>query len=713
MKLRRWQGALAAVVVGASLWSGAPVHAESIGDEQSITAGAMSVAKRGMDMSENYAVWVTDHDDKQAITLYNLDNETVEKIADTDSIKSRPVTAGNYVAWVDYKQSSGDIYLYDIASKKEPVRLTDKTFKIKDNEIDISRDYVVWTDARDNNIYLYDIKMGGAAVKVTNSGKASRPTVSNMYLAWQDTRNGDADIYYYDLKMKKEYRATDDSDDQKNPDIFDDMIVFEDSRNNVIEIYEYDITNDSETRLTKSKSQDKGKESPEISGKYAVYYEDDELRIHNLSKNEWDEIDSDVVSSRMEAKLNSRYVLYAKEDDDDDVTLYLYDIKKDKTDTLGSQTGEPSSPDASNRYVVYISEGRDDLVVLYDVKTGLNTIISDKDDEPERPLVSDQYAVWYDNNKDILVSYDLKTGKRVEVTSDNDDPSNEIYDLNGQKLVWVDEGRRGYDVMVTDLKTMKSTDVENVSTDLKEVGISGNRIIWAVGDEGDIDIEVYDLEDERTNTIRQKIAELDGVTIGTDYAVWSEAQGSDYELFYYDFGNERTYQLFNKRQRNDQRKPKMSGNVLVYADNQASRDDETFYYDMYDLEGEEGLGLYPGEEGNPEQMAIGGNRVVWIDNRNEDPEVYMMAFTESTEDPGEPGEGTYLDLNFEKALLDGTFGKLVDEYEGKYDKIFFIFNQGTKDEEKISLEDALKVFDEFAKVLEDKGFGNVIVRVYE
>ncbi|MGO0062118.1 TolB family protein [Brevibacillus fluminis] len=717
MKGRRMQGALAALVLATSLWSATtPAHAESIGSEESITSSALSVSKKGMDLSEKYAVWVsTNEDSEQSIVLYSIDNEKADRIAESSSSKSSPVTAGNYVAWIDYGRKDGDIYLYDITSQKT-TKVTDSTFKATDQEIQISENYLVWTNAKDKNIYAYDLKKG-STIQLTTKGKASHPSVSNDYAVWQDNTTSDADIFYYDFKKGKAVLAVDSSDNQTYPDINDDVIVYEDDRNSMGEIYSYTITDGEETRVTKSKSSsnDTNKEAPQVYGNKVIYLNDEELRIQSAtsSSSSYDTI-GDSVSRRLTARISSKYVLYAVEGSSS-TSLYLYNIKDDESSGLGGQAGDPGAPAASDRYVIYLNQGKkQDQVVLYDVKNKVSSTLTASSEQPRKPLVSNQYAVWYDLKKDVLVSYNVKTGKKTNITTSDDVPHEDFYALNGQYLVWADETRKGYSIMLTDLKTNKTTDVESASSDLRGLDMYDNRIIWADGKDDRIEVDVYDIDEERTTTLKNRIADIDGVSVGENYAVWSEYVGKDWELYYYDFARETVNQLNRNKEPNDQRKPKMSGNVFVYEDNQYSRDSDVYYYYLYDLDSKSKLKYYPGEEGTPSEMAIGGNRVVWIDNRDDIAEVYMMAFDQPSDDPNDGGgDGEYKDYNFKKVLEEGTLDQIIKDNGNSYDGIYFVFMDGSTEEASVSMDDASADFDTFIELIEGYGFENIYVRVYQ
>lgn len=707
MKKRLMQGSLAALLLAASVWGGTPARAESIGVEIKLTGGQFEIAKKGMDLSDDHAVWVSYEDKNQLIVLYSIDDENSEVIASSTYSKSTPKVDGRYVVWIDYQRSGGDLYLYDIETGKDPVRLTESQARLVDGEVDIQGNYVVWTDTRDSksNIYAYDIRTGDT-IRVTSSGKASHPSVSGNYVVYQDERTGNQnDIYYYDLAKKKEIQVTNDSDEQENPHIDGNTIVYEDDSDSVVQIYSYDISSKSSRQLTKSDDDDK--ENPQVYDDTVIYVEDDILKKVIIGKKGEEELES--IYSRLRPSMNERYVLFSQENDDDELELYLYDLEDEESFGLGSAAGTPSSPEASNRYVVYLNEGRSrDEVVLYSVEDKSSKVISRDDDEPEHPVVSDQYVVWYDDNEEALISYNIQTGKRTIVTSSKENPSDTLIALYGHKLFWVDE-QRSYYLTVTDLKTLEHQEVDKLGDEPQSIDIYGDRVIWVVEDGDESEITAYDLKDEETIHIREGAEQVDDASIGKDYAVWSELVNGDWEVYYYDFEYNNDSTLYNKVQRGDQRYAQISGNTLLYR-NQFSRDREQYTYSFYDLDERDELGFYPGEEsGRPDEIVIGGNRAVWTSDDEGDTALYTMAFSEPLDEPGDGGEDDQgKEYRLDKALFDGTLDRLIDTYE--MDEILFVFRHESP-EIVLSLKEAFRDFDGFIDLISEAGFSKVFIQV--
>lgn len=236
MNQKRIQGWLSVALLGTSLWSGTPVYANDIGKEMKIMPNQPQVSRLGVDLSKDYAVWIVEDD--HAITLYDLKDQKETRIVANDSEKKYLQVDGDYIAWVDTRNNSnGDVYMYDIKSKKE-MRLTDG--KAVPSEVSLQDNLVVWTDKRNgsSDIYCYDISKN-AEKRISESGKASHPSVSSSYVAWEDERNGNADVYYYSFSKNEESRVSTSKFNQTKPFVSNGKIVYEDDRNDSKDIYMY------------------------------------------------------------------------------------------------------------------------------------------------------------------------------------------------------------------------------------------------------------------------------------------------------------------------------------------------------------------------------------------------------------------------------------------------------------------------------------------
>lgn len=677
MRKKRIHGILAAALLATSLFSAPVAHASGgIGSEVKI--GGQNVEPNisaGMDIGKNYAVWMDKDDEDQAVIIYDRSSGNEEKVADNGNSKSYLKVAGDYAVWLEESDNRKVIFLYDI-SKKKTTQITDET--AVPEELDFDGETIVWTDKRDgkSNIYAYQLA-NEAEQKITTSNKATMPTVSKAYVAWQDDRNGNPDIYYYDLTLNKEKQATTNTYAQENPSIDKGVIVYEDKRKGISNIYSYDISDHDETAIT---NEDDDSTNPKIYDDYVVFQQDGELNYYNLKSKKSNSFSEDFYSKSIPAIYNYD-VLYVTRVDNK-LQMNLYDLKKEENQRFGSHIGDPSHPDASENYVVFVNEGDQNEIVLYDIATTNLKVISGEDQDPSHPVVSNSYAVWYDDEENALFSYNTKTQTMKQVTKSSEEPSSSLFAIDGANLIWVDEAD---DLMlkVTNLTTGKTREIDSTGDDILSVDINGNRILWLTDEGSGNQIYYYDLtKDDEAYSVRDDEVEIGDVQLTDDYIVWSE-KGDDWDIYYYDFDRDRIYSLLRTTDK-DQVRPQASQNFVMYETNQYNRDNR-FEYQFYDIDELEFSDIYFSEDADPSQVRLGGNRIVWVDNRDEEPALYTMAFAEPKGDDGsDPGNGTGR-YTFEELVDSDQLADVLLNNDA--DKVEFIFYEGTSKEVKYTFDD--------------------------
>ncbi|MGD8189969.1 hypothetical protein ACQCN2_08300 [Brevibacillus ginsengisoli] len=690
MRKKRTGGFLAAALLATSLLSAPAVQASGIGTEVKIGGDALEPdISVGMDLSKDYAVWVEKDDSKKAVVIFNRDNSKEEKVADDSRTKSFLKVADHYAAWIEESSNRKDIYLYDISLHKT-TKITDGTEV--PTEMDFDGSTIVWTDKRNgkSNIYAYKIK-DGSDEQITTSNKASAPTVSKGYVAWQDQRNGNSDIYYYDLTKNTEKQATSNSYNQENPSIDSGVIVYEDSRKGIKNIYSYDISDRNETAIT---NQSDDSRNPVIYDNYVVFAQKGELKYVNL-KNQKSQTFTDNFYTRSIPAIYDNDVLYVTREDGK-YKLNLYDLKKEESAQFGSHNGDPAQPDASDKYVVFVNQGKHDEIVLYDVATANMKVISGAKQAPSHPVVSNSYAVWYDDDTRALFAYDIKKQSMKQVTKTKEEPSENLFDIDGNNLFWIDESGRDISLNLTNLSTGKTSEIETTGADIKSVDIKGNHLLW-VTQKGKKNMMYYvDLSNkEGSFEVRHDAVEVGDAHLADDFIVWSE-KNNDWDIFYYEFSSEHIYSLL-RNPKKDQVRPQASHNFIMFETNEYSRDNK-FEHQFYDLDDLEYSDINFSDEADPSEIRLGGDRIVWIDKRDDKPELYTMQFAEPKDDDGGTDPGTDPGNQPGKYTMDELVKKdeLVDILlKNDPKKVVFIFNEGTSKEIKYT-------FDELAKENSDK-----------
>ena len=203
-------------------------------------------------ISGNVIVWAdfrTAHgkDDPDAgdIYMYDIAAKREKPIVTLPSAQTRPATNGKVIVWADFRNEpnpegfNGDIYAYDIASGREfPIT------NAPDLQTDpaIYGDLVVWQDYRsahgredyNADIYAYNLATRKEFAVTTAPGRQADPTVAGDLIAWTDFRNepnqeaaANADIYAYDAASAREFPVFVGPGTQRAPTIGGTTVVFE------------------------------------------------------------------------------------------------------------------------------------------------------------------------------------------------------------------------------------------------------------------------------------------------------------------------------------------------------------------------------------------------------------------------------------------------------------------------------------------------------
>ncbi|GED32702.1 hypothetical protein P9G84_26110 [Brevibacillus centrosporus] len=716
MKRRPVQGLMAAALLVTSLWSASPAFASSrLGEEVKIDVSQPEVDKAGFDISADYAVWMVEGE--KTITLYDLDDNSETQIGNKSSAKTSPRVDGNYVVWIDSRDGGTDVYMYDVSKKKES--LVSSGSKV--TQLEISGKNIVWDDKSDKgtDIYLYNITSGDVE-QITNSGEASNPSVGDTYVAWQDERNGNYDIYTYNLKTKAEKAAVTAKGDQVNPSISEDVIIFEDQSGEYNQVSSYDIAKSKTIKLTDDSS---NKSLPHIFDTDFVVIDNGDLYFGEATKTGKRKAASSIYD-KLQPRIYDDYVLYAKKDKDSKIRLNLYDIDEKESIPLGEVSGEPSQPAAHDRYVVYISEGnRSDSVILYDVEKGTSKSITKVDASPSRPLVSNHYVVWYDDSEDALFSYNIAKGTTKQVTDEDDDqlPDEKLYKLDGDNLLWVNMDGRP-ELNVTNLDSGKDTEITTLKKDPLSIDLYGNFVTWVQEESSNkASVYLYDIDEEDDTQIRKNV-QVKEAKLGDNFVVWSEYTDTtkpSWDIYSYDIDRGKTASLLRYNDR-DQINPQTSRNMMLFEDNRLSPNSKTFYFELYDVEDGSYSDYSWDDEAEVEEATIGGNRLVWIDKRDDDPYVYTMAISDPRDDDDgeepsnpdpEPEPGDYKEYGILGLMSDGTLSEKMNE--AGFDDFVFVFYPGTSKEKTMSLSDAFKDMDNFADLFVSTDLNEINVRVYK
>ncbi|WP_095644518.1 PKD domain-containing protein, partial [Methanosarcina spelaei] len=240
------------------------------------------------------------------------------------------------------------------------------------------------------------------------------------------------------------------------------------------------------------------------------------------------------------------------------------------------------------------------------------------------PAIYKNLVVWEDERNgghDIYVE-DLSTKIQTRISKSGEAYNPAIY---GNRIVWQDERSGSSNLYMYDLSTKKETQI-TTSGKAFYPAIYDNRIVWQDERDGDYlhaDIYMYDLSNKKETKISTTKFTTGGHSSPTIYGnrvVWVGATTDDdhvYGVYVMDLSTKTQNILFNFT--DPISNPKIYGDNIIYSLSQAGGMSPDIY--MYNLFTSEGKKISTSQ--TAEAPDIYGNKIVWVDWRNEGPDIYM------------------------------------------------------------------------------------------
>ncbi|MFC1946384.1 hypothetical protein ACFLXY_00535 [Chloroflexota bacterium] len=216
---------------------------------------------------QNLVVWAeadtseTDQDtedwDRPNYDIFLLDISTnqTRQITDDEYVQRKAVISGGWIAWLDNRNGTGelypypppfDVYAYDLDTGQEK-RITSATSAEGYDRLAINDSLVVWADSRhadpeivthgqnkpdyDNEIYLYNLTTNQERRVTTYPGNDNHPDIYGDRIVWlRHTENREVDVFVYDVETGQETRVSHSSYAAYTPAIYEDLVVWTDAR---------------------------------------------------------------------------------------------------------------------------------------------------------------------------------------------------------------------------------------------------------------------------------------------------------------------------------------------------------------------------------------------------------------------------------------------------------------------------------------------------
>jgi beta propeller repeat protein len=566
-------------------------------------------------------VWEDNRNGNRDIYMYDLSTSKETRITTSESYQGKPAIYGDKIVWEDDRNGNMDIYMYDLSTSKE-TRITNNT--LNQTSPAIYEDRIIWTEK--GAIFLYNISTSTETQVVpyywgwegeTESGayynrdpfiygdrivceaesesgnyyvyvydlsnstsqtigftdEAYAPAIYEDRVVWENIPGGtpfsgdeNHDIYMYNLSTSTETRITTNSSNQGDPAIYGDRIVWTDKRNVVTledmsDIYMYDLSTSTETRITTAKEDQMA--------------EGTETRITtNEGEQEYPAIYGDRIVWRDWRNGN--------EHDFENGDIYMYDISTSTETRITSNESCQVNPAVYKDRIVWADDrngGENWDIYMYNLSTKKETQITSNESYQFSPAIYGSRIVWQDYRysssisdiKSDIYMYDLSTQQETRITSSGSAYRPKIYE---DRIVWQD-GRNGSNIYMYDLSTQQETRITS-SGSAEDPTIYGDRIIWK--DYRDIkwDIYMYNLSTALETQISNTVGREDVYAIDDDRIVWYVDRGS-------------------------------LGGADIY---------------MYNLSTATETRI--SNSGSATNPSIYGNRIVWQDDRNGNPDIYMF-----------------------------------------------------------------------------------------
>lgn len=153
-------------------------------------------------ISGNRIVWKDGRNSSDDIYFFDLDNPGAGEIQVTSSNQHQrfPDIFGDKIVF----DENGKIFMYDIPSSNT-TRISNPScqllFGCGATVPSIYGDRVVWSDWRDvtTDVWLYDIGLGEEQIVTTDLDYQSSPVISATKIVWRDERTGSRDLFYADI----------------------------------------------------------------------------------------------------------------------------------------------------------------------------------------------------------------------------------------------------------------------------------------------------------------------------------------------------------------------------------------------------------------------------------------------------------------------------------------------------------------------------------
>ncbi len=474
---------------------------------------------------------------------------------------------------------------------------------------------------------------------ITNAAfDQQNPRIWGDKVVWEDHRNNsgfDIDVYLYNLSTKTEQNLSNDiSWNQAEPAIWGDQVVYSENMDGLYDLYLYDGFYDSTFAIPANSS---------FSNMTPAIYENNLVYVSNSSAYDYlykmdlsappfvsVEVANDMLGS-YNPTLWELSAIYERGTTNQD--LFMSDISALSGElAVAASTGIQSSPDLWENSLVW-SDNRDGY---YDIwyRDLLNTTDTRLQNEPLsqlNPVIFGPLIVWEDyrdaTSKAELYMTDLMdttaSEKRLTFTATKNKAKPDIW---GEKIVWSqDDGAAApnWNIYLFDLEPTGEHDLPQPPHNVYGWDIWGDKLVYSDDRNGNPDIFLFDLTTKTEVPVCINSFTQLNPAIYENTVVWEDYREGTADIYYAhknDFANPvDSGQRVNTVSTGAQEHPDIYGRYVVWQDRRDNPQYDIYYYNLFDSTETLIPGISTTDEYDPR---IFRNRVVWVDTRNGDEDIY-------------------------------------------------------------------------------------------
>ncbi|MFH1668019.1 MAG: hypothetical protein ABH884_03300 [Candidatus Komeilibacteria bacterium] len=281
----------------------------------------------------------------------------------------------------------------------------------------------------------------------------------------------------------------------------------------------------------------------------------------------------------IEYDLSDSHIVYTTEKDNN-YTLYLYDLNKDKITTIAQQEGSKFQPSIDNENLVYVQNNKDIVLYNFEINADLEEKITERIttsypyENNVNPHIQDNkisYTRWfYNQDKSMCQVYDLVTKENKACESIiGHHQTNQNH--HNDKVVWQDDRSGLNNIYLQDFTTNEIQNLSDNGLNHYFPKVYNDIVIWDTKNQ----IYVKNLADKSLQIISNDQAAIFSSDIDNQNIVYQSNPGGNYDIFLYNLiTRDQIPVTFSLA---EDKSPKISGNHILWLRYNTAGQYDLFY----------------------------------------------------------------------------------------------------------------------------------------